>query len=201
MVCDEVARKKCPRSGERATSATCFSATRVTIRFYSVVAAALRPVNTFPQCRWPARPRPGTADPWSTRRMFEPTRAARSPIDGRPDGCRVRGRRTSESEAATSGLEDVPDHLWDDWRWQTRTRSGRSVSSVTSSPSPRMSWKHRRLEGDYNSPSRRTTSPSSTETPRPDPHSVGAVAAGAENPSGYELEDPLDEDKTRQFPG
>ena len=100
---------------------------------------------------------------------------------------------------------DVPDDQWDDWRWQiAERRSARSASSATCSPSPPTSWKpSARLEAEY----KLAIPPyyfSLIDPDDPDdPIRLQSVPSPleAENPSGYELEDPLEEDKDSPVPG
>lgn len=100
--------------------------------------------------------------------------------------------------------KDVPDDKWDDWRWQTQNavRSVRQLRHLLSF-TPYELEALGRLEGEYklaippyyfslidpedpNDPIRLQSVPSPLE---------------AENPSGYELDDPLEEDKDSPVPG
>jgi lysine 2,3-aminomutase len=99
---------------------------------------------------------------------------------------------------------DVPDHQWDDWRWQSQNaiRSVRQLRNLLSFTNEELEAIGR-LESEYKlaippyyfslinaddpqDPIRRQSVPSPLE---------------AENPSGYELEDPLEEDKDSPVPG
>ncbi len=99
---------------------------------------------------------------------------------------------------------NVPDEQWDDWRWQTQNaiRSVRQLRNLLPF-SPDEIEALGRLEGEYklaippyyfslidpedpNDPIRLQSVPSPLE---------------AENPSGYELDDPLEEDKDSPVPG
>jgi lysine 2,3-aminomutase len=100
--------------------------------------------------------------------------------------------------------QDVPDHLWDDWRWQSQhaIRSVRQLRNLLLF-SPEELEAIGALEAEYklaippyyfslinpddpNDPIRRQSVPSPLEH---------------ENPSGYELEDPLEEEKDSPVPG
>jgi len=100
--------------------------------------------------------------------------------------------------------KDVPASQWDDWKWQSQNavRSVRQLRTLLTF-SPEELEAIGRLEGDYkiaippyyfslidpndpNDPIRLQSVPSPLE---------------AENPSGYELEDPLEEDKDSPVPG
>jgi lysine 2,3-aminomutase len=121
--------------------------------------------------------------------------------------------------AATNGFEDdeppsrprrhpiwasVPDWQWDDWRWQTQNsiRSVRQLRNLLRF-TPAELEAIGRLEGDY-----KLAIPPyyfsliDPEDPA-DPIRLQSVPSPreAENPSGYELEDPLEEDKDSPVPG
>lgn len=100
--------------------------------------------------------------------------------------------------------KDVPDEQWDDWRWQTHNaiRSVRQLRHLLSFAPDELEALGR-LEGEYklaippyyfslidpedpNDPIRLQSVPSPLE---------------AENPSGYELDDPLEEEKDSPVPG
>lgn len=100
--------------------------------------------------------------------------------------------------------QDVPDHQWDDWRWQMQNaiRSVRQLRNLLSFTDEELEIIGG-LEADYkvvippyyfslidpdnpNDPIRLQSVPSPRE---------------AENPSGYELVDPLEEDKDSPVPG
>jgi lysine 2,3-aminomutase len=99
---------------------------------------------------------------------------------------------------------DVPDHQWTDWRWQTQNaiRSIRQLRELLSF-SPAELEAIGRLETEF-----KTVIPPyyfsliNPEDPR-DPIRLQSVPSPleAENPSGYELEDPLEEDKDSPVPG
>ncbi len=99
---------------------------------------------------------------------------------------------------------DVPDHQWDDWRWQSQNavRSVRQLRNLLTFTNEELEAIGK-LESEYklaippyyfslinpddrNDPIRRQSVPSPLES---------------ENPSGYELEDPLEEDKDSPVPG
>ena len=100
--------------------------------------------------------------------------------------------------------ENVPAHQWDDWRWQTQN-SIRSVRQLrTLLPfAPDELEALGRLESEY-----KLAIPPyyfsliDPEDPA-DPIRLQSVPSPleAENPSGYELEDPLEEDKDSPVPG
>jgi lysine 2,3-aminomutase len=99
---------------------------------------------------------------------------------------------------------DVPDHQWNDWRWQTQNaiRSIRQLRELLSF-SPAELEAIGRLETEF-----KTVIPPyyfsliNPEDPL-DPIRIQSVPSPleAENPSGYELEDPLEEDKDSPVPG
>jgi len=100
--------------------------------------------------------------------------------------------------------ENVPDAQWDDWRWQTQNsiRSVRQLRTLLRF-SPAALEAIGRLEGDY-----KLAIPPyyfsliDTENPA-DPIRLQSVPSPleAENPSGYELDDPLEEAKDSPVPG
>ena len=100
--------------------------------------------------------------------------------------------------------QNIPDKQWDDWRWQSQNaiRSVRQLRDLL--PFHRTSWKpSARSKPSTSSPSRRTTSRSSIPTT---PTTRSACSRSprpleADNPSGYELEDPLEEDRDTPVPG
>jgi lysine 2,3-aminomutase len=99
---------------------------------------------------------------------------------------------------------DVPDHQWDDWRWQSQNavRSVRQLRHLLPFTNEELEVIGR-LESEY-----KLAIPPyyfsliNTDDPR-DPIRLQSVASPleAENPSGYELEDPLEEDKDSPVPG
>jgi lysine 2,3-aminomutase len=99
---------------------------------------------------------------------------------------------------------DVPDHQWDDWRWQSQhaIRSVRQLRNLLPF-SPEELEAIGSLEAEY-----KTAIPPyyfsliNPEDPN-DPIRVQSVPSPLEqaNPSGYELEDPLEEDKDSPVPG
>jgi len=99
---------------------------------------------------------------------------------------------------------DVPDHQWDDWRWQSQNsvRSVRQLRTLLPFTNEELEAIGR-LESEY-----KLAIPPyyfsliDTGNPR-DPIRLQSVTSPleAENPSGYELEDPLEEDKDSPVPG
>ena len=100
--------------------------------------------------------------------------------------------------------DDVPAHQWDDWRWQTQNsiRSVRQLRNLLPF-APNELEALGRLESEY-----KLAIPPyyfsliDPEDPS-DPIRLQSVPSPleAENPSGYELEDPLEEDKDSPVPG
>jgi lysine 2,3-aminomutase len=99
---------------------------------------------------------------------------------------------------------DVPDHLWDDWRWQSQNaiRSVRQLRDLLTFSSAEIEAIGS-LETEY-----KTAIPpyyfSLIDPADPiDPIRLQSVPSPLEqeNPSGYELEDPLEEDKDSPVPG
>src|SRR5438552_4125828 len=98
----------------------------------------------------------------------------------------------------------VPDHHWDDWRWQSQNaiRSVRQLRNLLPFTAAELEVIGR-LEGDY----KLAIPPyyfSLIDTSDPaDPIRLQSVPSPLEeaNPSGYELEDPLEEDKDSPVPG
>jgi lysine 2,3-aminomutase len=99
---------------------------------------------------------------------------------------------------------DVPDHLWDDWRWQSQhaIRSVRQLRGLLAF-TPAELEAIGSLETEY-----KTAIPPyyfSLIDPddASDPIRIQSVPSPLEqeNPSGYELEDPLEEDKDSPVPG
>jgi len=99
---------------------------------------------------------------------------------------------------------DVPDNLWQDWRWQSQNsiRSVRQLRNLLPF-SPEELEAIGRLEGEY-----KLAIPPyyfsliNADDPL-DPIRLQSVPSPleSENPSGYELEDPLEEDKDSPVPG
>src|SRR5437879_477142 len=99
---------------------------------------------------------------------------------------------------------DVPDHLWNDWRWQSQNaiRSVRQLRDLLPF-SPEELEAIGALEAEY-----KLAIPPyyfsliNTDDPN-DPIRLQSVTSPleAQNPSGYELDDPLDEDKDMPVPG
>lgn len=99
---------------------------------------------------------------------------------------------------------DVPDHQWDDWRWQTANavRSVRQLRTLLPLAADELEAIGR-LEGEY-----KVAIPpyyfSLIDPADPaDPIRLQSVPdpREAENPSGYELDDPLEEDRDSPAPG
>jgi lysine 2,3-aminomutase len=99
---------------------------------------------------------------------------------------------------------NVPDEQWDDWRWQTQNsvRSVRQLRTLLPFTAAELEAIGR-LESEY----KLAIPPyyfSLIDTTDPaDPIRLQSVPSPleAENPSGYELEDPLEEDKDSPVPG
>ncbi len=99
---------------------------------------------------------------------------------------------------------DVPDHLWNDWRWQSQNaiRSVRQLRHLLPF-TPEELEAIGSLEADY-----KTAVPPyyfsliNPDDPN-DPIRLQAIPSPLEtaNPSGYELEDPLEEEKDSPVPG
>jgi lysine 2,3-aminomutase len=99
---------------------------------------------------------------------------------------------------------DVPDHLWNDWRWQSQNaiRSVRQLRNL-------LPFNSQELEtiGDLEAEYKTAIPPyyfSLIDPDDPDdPIRLQSVPSHleAENPSGYELDDPLEEDKDSPVPG
>jgi lysine 2,3-aminomutase len=99
---------------------------------------------------------------------------------------------------------DVPDHLWDDWRWQSQhaIRSVRQLRDL-------LSFTPEELEavGSLETEYKTAIPPYYFSLIHPDdpndPIRLQSVPSPLEqsNPSGYELEDPLEEDKDSPVPG
>src|SRR5246127_2048336 len=125
----------------------------------------------------------------------------------------------SSPHQSTSGIEEeeppgrpqrhplwrkVPDHHWDDWRWQSQNaiRSVRQLRNLLSFTPPELEAIGS-LEGDY----KLAIPPYYFSLIDPDdpndPIRLQSVPSPLEmhNPSGYELEDPLEEDKDSPVPG
>ena len=100
--------------------------------------------------------------------------------------------------------ESVPQHQWDDWRWQMQNaiRSVRQLRNLLRFTDEDLEIIGR-LEADY----KLVIPPyyfSLIDPDNPaDPIRLQSVPSPreAENPSGYELEDPLEEDKDSPVPG
>ena len=138
--------------------------------------------------------------------MFEPD--APDPLPTAPvlpTARRVRGRRASESAAAaTRPGRTSPTTSGTTGGGRPRTRSAPSASSATCSPfTPDELEAIGRLEGEY----KLAIPPyyfSLIDPADPDdPIRLQSVPSPleAENPSGYELDDPLEEDKDSPVPG
>ena len=98
--------------------------------------------------------------------------------------------------------QDVPDHLWDDWKWQ-QTNSIRSVRQLRSLlPFTRDELEAiGALEAEY-----KVAIPpyyfSLIDTDDPeDPIRLQSVPSSLEGEGGFELDDPLEEDKDSPVPG
>lgn len=98
--------------------------------------------------------------------------------------------------------QDVPDHQWDDWRWQTQNavRSVRQLRTLLPFTTDELEAIGR-LEGEY-----KIAIPpyyfSLIDPGDPaDPIRIQSVPSPLEAESGYELDDPLEESKDSPVPG
>jgi lysine 2,3-aminomutase len=99
---------------------------------------------------------------------------------------------------------DVPDHLWNDWRWQSQNaiRSVRQLRNLLP-----FSCQELEIIGELEAEYKSAIPPYYFSLINPDdpddPIRMQSVPSHleAENPSGYELDDPLDEDKDSPVPG
>jgi lysine 2,3-aminomutase len=137
--------------------------------------------------------------------MFEPD--ARRPLADPPTLPVASGYEDEEPPSSPRRhpvWENVPDSQWDDWRWQTQNsiRSVRQLRNLLPF-TPAELEVIGRLEGDY----KLAIPPYYFSLIDPDdPHDPIRLQAvpsplEAENPSGYELDDPLEEDKDSPVPG
>ena len=100
--------------------------------------------------------------------------------------------------------QEVPDHKWDDWHWQSQNaiRSVRQLRELLPFAPDELEAMGK-LEGEY----KLAIPPYYFSLIRPedrnDPIRLQSVTSPleAENPSGFELEDPLEEDKDSPVPG
>lgn len=100
--------------------------------------------------------------------------------------------------------KDIPDHLWNDWRWQSQNslRSIRQLKDLLPFSSEELAA-ITDLELEYKTAiAPYYFSLINPEDPQ-DPIRLQSVPSPLEkdNPSGYELEDPLDEEKDSPVPG
>src|SRR5438132_672809 len=134
-----------------------------------------------------------------TRRMSESEE--RTGLDGAPIPHTANGIEEEEPPGTPRRhplWRDVSDHLWDDWRWQSQNaiRSVRQLRDLLSF-SPEELEAIGSLEGEY----KLAIPPyyfSLIDADDPaDPIRLQSVSSPLElqSPSGYELEDPLEEDK------
>ena len=136
--------------------------------------------------------------------MFEPD--ARRPLTPAvsPVGAGVEDDEPPSHPRRHPLWENVPDHQWDDWRWQTQNsiRSVRQLRTLLPFTAVELEAIGK-LESEY-----KLAIPPyyfsliDPEDPA-DPIRLQSVPSPleAENPSGYELEDPLEEDKDSPVPG
>jgi lysine 2,3-aminomutase len=100
--------------------------------------------------------------------------------------------------------ESVPDSQWDDWRWQTQNsiRSVRQLRNLLRFDSAELEAIGR-LEGDYKLAIPPYYFSLIDAENRDDPIRLQSVPSPleSENPSGYELDDPLEENKDSPVPG
>ena len=137
--------------------------------------------------------------------MFEP-----DPRRPRSDQVAVRAASGFEDDEPPSRPRrhplwtDVPDHQWDDWRWQTQNsiRSVRQLRNLLDFSADELEAIGR-LEGEYKVAIPpyyfSLIDPKNTH----DPIRLQSVPSPleAESTSGYELEDPLEEEKDSPVPG
>ena len=99
---------------------------------------------------------------------------------------------------------DVPDHQWNDWRWQSQNaiRSVRQLRDLLTF-TPEELEAIGSLEGQYKLAIPPYYFSLIDPTDPDDPIRLQSVSSPLElqNPSGYELEDPLEEDKDAPVPG
>lgn len=99
---------------------------------------------------------------------------------------------------------DVPDHQWNDWRWQSQNaiRSVRQLRDLLTFTSEELEAIGS-LEGQYKLAIPPYYFSLIDPTDPDDPIRLQSVSSPLElqNPSGYELEDPLEEDKDAPVPG
>ena len=99
---------------------------------------------------------------------------------------------------------DVPDHQWNDWRWQSQNaiRSVRQLRDLLQF-TPEELEAIGSLEGQYKLAIPPYYFSLINPTDPDDPIRLQSVSSPLElqNPSGYELEDPLEEDKDSPVPG
>lgn len=137
-------------------------------------------------------------------RMFEPDACRPLASAGHPTSGGFEDEEPPSRPNRHPIWENVPDSQWDDWRWQTQNsiRSVRQLRTLLRF-SPEELEAIGRLEGDY----KLAIPPyyfSLIDTENPvDPIRIQSVPnpLEAENPSGYELDDPLEEDKDSPVPG
>src|SRR5262245_45023386 len=136
-------------------------------------------------------------------RMFEhDARAPQSDAAAPPAGGRYDDEDPPNPPRRHAAWKDVPDRQWDDWRWQNQN----AVRPVRQPPplppfSPAELEAIGRLESDY-----KIAIPPyffSLIDPRDpnDPIRLQSVPSSLEEASGFELDDPLEEDKDSPVPG
>jgi lysine 2,3-aminomutase len=100
--------------------------------------------------------------------------------------------------------KDVPQHQWDDWRWQSQNaiRSVRQLRQLLNF-TPEELEAIGKLEGEYKLAIPPYYFSLIDPTDPNDPIRIQSVPSPLEgqNPSGYQLEDPLEEDKDSPVPG
>lgn len=136
--------------------------------------------------------------------MFEPDAARPLPFPAIPAASGFEDDEPPSQSRRHPAWKDIPDALWDDWRWQTQNsiRSVRQLRHLLPF-SPEELEAIGNLERDY-----KVAIPpyyfSLIDPANPaDPIRIQSVPSPleADNPSGYELEDPLEEDKDSPVPG
>jgi lysine 2,3-aminomutase len=130
--------------------------------------------------------------------------AALAPHPSRPSTLVVEDEEPPGSPRRWPVWQNVPDHLWDDWRWQSQNavRSLRQLRGMLSFSTADLAAM-KKLEDMYKIAIPPYYLSLINPDDRDDPIRLQSVPSPAEleNPSGFELEDPLEEDKDMPVPG